>query len=145
MEIYSLLEFIHSCQVLLEKNPTEWERKVVLLLLQIVTALKQLQAKGIEEACLDSIKIISKLMSDDSPRLIIMENEASGQLDSYNEKKVVSLCRCAASVIQIVLGNPLSVLKDTVLCPPLVPSPHAFSTLVNILREERANSLTKVT
>lgn len=142
MSISSLEEFSHNSQRLLQVKPSEWERRICLFLLQVVSALKQLQAKGTEEISLDMLLIITSIYGEDNPRLLMADG---GNLDC--SESAISLCHCAAAVAQLLLGHsqPLEgAMKGPILTSPLVPSPHAFSALITCLREERSGSLTKV-
>ena len=138
--LQTLKDFSQTSLRMLEEHPKDWQRKTSLFLLQLVTALKQLQAKGIEDTSLDMILVFESISG---PRLFMMPPPES----DLNSQQQISLCHCAAAAAQMIMGHtrPLTAaVQGPVLAPAKVPSPHAFSILVNTLREERSSSLTKV-
>ncbi|XP_042226050.1 mucin-5AC-like isoform X2 [Homarus americanus] len=123
--------------------PAEWERNTCLLLLQLVTGLKQLQAQGVEETCIDLTLVVrgSRAKGQDcDPRLILVPPTETGTA-------LMSLCQCAAAVTLLLMGvdDPLECAREgNFTIPDPVPSQHAFNILLQILGQERAGSLTQV-
>ena len=147
LSLRSLEEFSHLSQSRLQNSPKIWQRDICLFLLQLVTALKQLQARGIEESSLDLAMVIDGLENCTSPRLLLATPPESPHCSNISTSHQLSLCHCAAAATQLLLGHsdPIAAAcQGPVLSPPLVPSPHAFTVLVKTLREERASSLTRV-
>ena len=54
-----------------EPGPGEWMKDACLLLLQLVTGLKQLQARGVEETSLE-LAVVARDGRDPHPRLILV-------------------------------------------------------------------------
>lgn len=124
------------------KAPLEWERQTCLLLLQYVTALKQLQAQGVEETCIEltlAARGSDEAGQDSDPRVIIVPPVESGI-------PLKSLCECAAITTLMLMGvePPESVRDWDLSIPAPVPSQRAFRCLLQLLNEEKAGSLTKV-
>ncbi|XP_066973224.1 streptococcal hemagglutinin [Macrobrachium rosenbergii] len=124
------------------KAPLEWERQTCLLLLQYVTALKQLQAQGVEETCIEltlAARGSDDAGQDSDPRVIIVPPVESGI-------PLKSLCECAAITTLMLMGvePPESVRDWDLSIPAPVPSQRAFRCLLQLLNEEKAGSLTKV-
>ncbi|XP_068218855.1 serine-rich adhesin for platelets isoform X2 [Palaemon carinicauda] len=124
------------------KAPLEWERQTCLLLLQYVTGLKQLQAQGVEETCLEltlAARGSEEAGQDSDPRVIIVPPVESGI-------PLKSLCECAAITTLMLMGvDPPESAKDwDFSVPSPVPSQRAFRCLLELLNEEKAGSLTKV-
>ncbi|XP_071544294.1 uncharacterized protein [Panulirus ornatus] len=123
--------------------PVEWERKACLLLLQLVTGLKQMQAQGVEETCIDLTLIAqgSQVKEQDSnPRLILIPPTETGT-------SLMSLCQCAAAATLLLMGvdEPVERAQEgNFTIPDMVPSPHAFNILLQLLHQEKAGSLTQV-
>ncbi|XP_069960602.1 uncharacterized protein [Cherax quadricarinatus] len=123
--------------------PVEWERSTCLLLLQLVTGLKQLQAQGVEETCIDLTLVVRGSQGkghDCDPRLILVPPTETGS-------PLMSLCQCAAAVTLLLMGvdDPSEHAKDgNFIIPAAVPSQRAFNILLRLLHQEKAGSLTQV-
>ncbi|KAK4292165.1 hypothetical protein Pmani_035046 [Petrolisthes manimaculis] len=107
-----------------------------LVLLQLVTGLKQLQARGVEETHLN-LTLVARGSEgegyDPHPTLIIVP-------PSDSDGDVMSLCQCAAAATNILLHgvDGEANREDPSSLPPPAP------LLLHLLHQERSGSLTQV-
>ncbi|CAL4088229.1 unnamed protein product, partial [Meganyctiphanes norvegica] len=144
LNLATLHEISQEQQDHLTNNPEEWERRTCLLLLQLVTGLKQLQAQGVEETSID-FALVSRGQieegQDPDNRLILIPPVDEGGCE------FVSLCQMASLATLLLLGveAPLQqILSGLVNFPYALPSHKAFIVLLKLLHQEKAGSLTKV-
>nr|CAD7455924.1 unnamed protein product [Timema tahoe] len=99
------------------------------VLLQLVNALKHLQAQGMEEApaSLSSFLLCAEEREQVSPRLCVLQGLGAGTMRSDDGEKKVSLCQCALIAVRELMPD-----------KPLTP------LVSRLLSQERAVSLSQV-
>nr|CAD7264135.1 unnamed protein product [Timema shepardi] len=88
------------------------------VLLQLVNALKHLQAQGMEEApaSLSSFLLCGEEREQVSPRLCVLQGLGAGTMRSDDGEKKVSLCQCALiAVRELMPDKPLTPLVSRLL------------------------------
>ncbi|XP_060527359.1 uncharacterized protein LOC132702615 [Cylas formicarius] len=110
-------------------NQDETHRDAFFVLLQVVNALKMLQAQGVEELplSLDSFVLCREVDRDTHYRLCIMQGLSSDASPFSTEGKLGTLCVCAAKALSL-----------------LQPSTKTATLIQSLLSNERSVSLTQV-
>ncbi|KAK9887198.1 hypothetical protein WA026_021040 [Henosepilachna vigintioctopunctata] len=125
MQVNSMQSF--SSLLKIKSAPEESSKDALFVLLQLVNALKNLQAQGIEELPLSlNSFILCKDMERESHQKLYLLRGLSEELSQKNEK-FGTLCACASKALQL-----------------LQPSSKITSLIQSLLNNERATSLTQV-
>ncbi|XP_047481903.1 uncharacterized protein LOC125034234 [Penaeus chinensis] len=143
LSLTSLQSLAGETRARLTAAPAEWERQTCLVLLQLVTGLKHMQAQGLEETCLDLTLAArgSKLEGHDPDHRLVIAPPAE------HDAPLMSLCQVAAAAAQLFMGADDPLLRartGSLAVPAAVPSRQAFRALLQLLHQEKAGSLTKV-
>nr|CAD7602718.1 unnamed protein product [Timema genevievae] len=99
-------------------NAEEQMKNSCFVLLQLVNALKHLQAQGMEEAAasLSSFLLCAEEREQVSPRLCVLQGLGAGTMRSDDGEKKVSLCQCALiAVRELMPDKPLTPLVSRLL------------------------------
>ena len=160
MDLFTLREFHRNHSFLIQNSPSQWETKVCIVLLQLVTAFKHLQATGVEEISIDYI-LISEVKNnnldeslhnlkpphDPHPRVIVVPPHhtaslvLSGNRTNGNNNPIKSFCHCASDVTYMLLQEGQINGKRKL---DIKKWSKAFQALIKSLEEDRSGSLTKV-
>ncbi|XP_076048513.1 uncharacterized protein LOC143029629 isoform X2 [Oratosquilla oratoria] len=144
LRVSSLLEYAAIRRSHRALSTVSWHQEVCLLVLQLVTALKHLQAQSVEEISIDLV-LVAYGGSDADPRMLVLPPSHGAEQAS---RGLMSLCRCAIAAMYVLLGVEGAVEKAqrdySVALPSNVEMHAQLSALVGVLRQERAGSLSKV-
>ena len=132
------------------KSPQSWEKEICFVFLQLINALKYLQAQGIEDISVSSLDYFLLVRDDKDPhyRIVMVENH----IRQSQKSQITSLCSIglAAMLLLFKCENPikriLSPLDDNekIELPELTPSVGMFSIMCELLQHRSSMALGQV-
>ncbi|CAH1119341.1 unnamed protein product [Phaedon cochleariae] len=128
IQVNSIPSYCESVKSKVQNLDEQW-KDATFIMLQLVNALKTLQAQGIEELplSLTSFVLCKDMDKDTHHRLCVLQGLASDLANKTTNEKYGTLCMCALRALNL-----------------LQPSPKITPVIQSLLNHERAVSLTQV-
>uniref|UniRef100_T1IZF0 Uncharacterized protein n=1 Tax=Strigamia maritima TaxID=126957 RepID=T1IZF0_STRMM len=147
VKVQSIENFCAKLKTLAEEDIENYTNLVTFLLLQLISALKHLQADGIEEVGYPPHWVVLMGNEDeDCTNLCLNLIGSSTQSFPHPDSDCYSLCACALLIMRLFLtGDANSDMKD--ICQVIrdnIVARTTFRVVIGILENERVTSLSQV-
>ena len=150
LQVETLEMFASRISKNVRKSPQSWEKEICFVFLQLINALKYLQAQGIEDISVSSLDYFLLVRDDKDPhyRIVMVENH----IRQSQKSQITSLCSIglAAMLLLFKCENPIKRIlsplddNDKIELPELTPSVGMFSIMCELLQHRSSMALGQV-